>query len=135
MAVALHAAFNGLQIHSVVEAAKYGAEKGLAYGYPYPSASVAKRISWAVDLTSDLSDPWDAADILYDIIGVDMVPHEIIPVVMALFALETSEPMESYLAQSIWRDTDTIGALLGALLGAFHNVASFLRICGVRLIN
>lgn len=126
MAVALRAAFNGSNIHSVIEAAKYGAEKGLAYGYPYPSASVAKRISWAVDLTSDLSDPWDAADILYDIIGVDMVPHEIIPVVMALFALETSDPMESlFIAVNMGGDTDTIGALLGALLGAFYGVDIF----------
>lgn len=110
---------------SVIAAACQGAERGLAYGYPYPGPSIAKRIRWAVDLSLAQPDLEGAAAALYDYVGVDMVPHEIVPVVMALFA-RSEEPMELLIsAANIGGDTDTIAAMLGSLLGAFHGVKVF----------
>ena len=110
---------------SVINAACHGAERGLAYGYPYPGPSIAKRIRWAVDLSVSAPDLQSALSELYDYVGVDMVPHEIVPVVMALFA-RPEEPMELLIgAANIGGDTDTIASMLGALLGAHYGVDVF----------
>ena len=110
---------------SVVSAACHGAEEGLKFGYPYPGPSIAKRIRWAIDLAQSEPDLESATAALYDYVGVDMVPHEIVPVVMALFALP-AEPMQLLIAAAnIGGDTDTIAAMLGSLVGAFHGVGAF----------
>ncbi len=110
---------------SVIESACFGAEQGLQYGNPYPGPSIAKRIRWARDIALSERDLEGAAAALYDYVGVDMVPHEIVPVVMALFA-RPDEPMELLIAAAnIGGDTDTIASMLGSLLGAFHGVSVF----------
>ncbi len=128
MALALMECFSeGSDLAPILTAACEGAKLGLSYGYPYPGASIAKRIRWAVDLAVSAPDLKSASAALYDYIGgVDMVPHEIIPpVVMALFA-RPEEPMERLIgAVNIGGDTDTIASMLGALLGAFYGVDVF----------
>ena len=109
----------------MIDAACLGAEQGLNYGYPYPGPSISKRIRWALDISNSEQDLENATAALYDYVGVDMVPHEILPVVFALFA-RPEEPMELLVAAAnIGGDTDTIAALLGSLLGAFHGVSVF----------
>lgn len=126
MAAALVECFQeGSSQETVLSAACYGAERGLAYGYPYPGPSLAKRIRWAVELAALEPSVEAAIAVLYDYVGVDMVPHEIVPVVMALFARK-EEPMELLIgAANIGGDTDTIASMLGALLGAYHGVEAF----------
>lgn len=126
MAAALVESFKeGATRESVINAACRGAKRGLAYGYPYPGASISKRIRLAVDLSVAAPTLKVALEALYDIIGVDMVPREIVPVVMALFA-RPEEPMELLIgAANIGGDTDTIAAMLGSLLGAFYGVSAF----------
>lgn len=126
MAAALVESFKeGATRESVINAACRGAKRGLAYGYPYPGASISKRIRLAVDLSVAAPTLKVALEALYDIIGVDMVPREIVPVVMALFA-RPEEPMELLIgAANIGGDTDTIAAMLGSLLGAFYGVYAF----------
>ncbi|HOB40644.1 MAG: ADP-ribosylglycohydrolase family protein [Limnochordia bacterium] len=110
---------------SILEAACWGAERGRAFGKPYPGPSLAKRIRWAVELSLAAPDLPGAGRELYDLVGVDMVPHEIVPVVLALFA-RPEEPMERLLAAvNIGGDTDTIASMLGALLGAHYGVEVF----------
>jgi ADP-ribosylglycohydrolase len=115
----------GSDKETVIDAACLGAEQGLNYGYPYPGPSISKRIRWALDISNSEQDLENATAALYDYVGVDMVPHEILPVVFALFA-RPEEPMELLVAAAnIGGDTDTIAALLGSLLGAFHGVSVF----------
>lgn len=126
MATSLVEAFaEGSTKESVIDAACRGAEQGLKYGYPYPAPSISKRIRWALDIALSEPDLESASAALYDYVGVDMVPHEIVPVVMALFA-RPEDPMELLIAAAnIGGDTDTIAAMLGSLLGAFHGVHVF----------
>ncbi len=120
MALALMECFSeGSDLAPILTAACEGAKLGLSYGYPYPGASIAKRIRWAVDLAVSAPDLKSASAALYDYIGGGHgPPHEIIPpVVMALFA-RPEEPMERLIgAVNIGGDTDTIASMLGALWG------------------
>lgn len=126
MAAALVESFReGASRGSIIDAACRGAQRGLSYGYPYPGASISKRIRLAVDLSVNAPTLRVALKDLYEIIGVDMVPREIVPVVMGLLA-RPEEPMELLIgAANIGGDTDTIAAMLGSLLGAFHGVSAF----------
>jgi ADP-ribosylglycohydrolase len=112
---------------SIIAAACRGADEGLHFGNPYPGPSIAKRIRWAVDISLTYPDLESAVQELYDYVGVDMVPHEIVPVVLALFSRD-EDPMERLVgAVNIGGDTDTIASMLGALLGAHYGVDVFPR--------
>lgn len=126
MAAGLVEAFKpGVSKEDVITAACHGAQRGLSFGFPYPGPSIAKRIRWAVDIAVSEPTVKGAVAELYDYVGVDMVPHEIVPVVMALFA-RSDEPMELIIgAANIGGDTDTIASMLGSLLGAYYGVDAF----------
>lgn len=109
------------KIDDVIDKAIYGAEKGLEFGFPYPGASIARRIELGIDLISGIEDTDKAALKLYDYIGVDMFPHEVVPFVISLFSISKKDKMKVILsAVNIGGDSDTIAALLGALIGAFY---------------
>ena len=80
-----------------------------------------------MDISLTYPDLESAVQELYDYVGVDMVPHEIVPVVLALFSRD-EDPMERLVgAVNIGGDTDTIASMLGALLGAHYGVDVFPR--------
>lgn len=129
-------------LDQVIEAAAFGAEEGarLYSGPPpfTPTPNLARRIRWAVDLTglpvSRLSglppDPhrwpdsvWQVLRELYDLVGAGMAAHETVPTAFALVALARGDPLTAaLLAANLGGDGDTIGAIAGAVCGAYRGV-------------
>jgi ADP-ribosylglycohydrolase len=97
------------------------AERGEQRGFWVAGARIGARIRWVADVTAQVSG--DAlADLLYDVVGTSVASQES---VVAAFALAHDAAchrtgIESSLATaaSLGGDTDTIAAMLGAMLGA-----------------
>lgn len=105
---------------SIIKAAFYGANEGEKRGTEMPDASVSKRLELALKLTENEISLREASEILYEYIGCNMETNELVPVIIALFKKSNGNMMEAIkTAVNMGGDTDTIGALAGALCGAF----------------
>ncbi|MEE1295925.1 MAG: ADP-ribosylglycohydrolase family protein [Bifidobacterium sp.] len=99
-------------------------------GHWTAKASVLARTHWLLDWATEgrgrtLSD--DAfADFLRDSTGTSVEANESVPVAFAIAARFFDRPMAALkFAASIGGDTDTIGAMCGAMLGAAHTASAF----------
>ena len=105
----------------VLEAALYGAKEGEKRGNILIGPSLHKRIELAIELVDKVDDLSKCAGILYDYIGAGLQTYEVVPVVIALFYKSKGNVMKAIEASAnIGGDTDTIGALVGALAGAYY---------------
>lgn len=113
-------------IEAIIEAAKQGAEMGKARGHIVYSPSVTKRIDLAVQLASSGKDRRQASQDIYDLIGSDLAAYEVVPASFGAFALGKGDPVETILtAINICGDSDTLGAIAGALVGALRGYKAF----------
>lgn len=136
--VTRHAASLREVIEAAGRAARLGAE--LYTGPPSfaPAPDLARRIQWAVSLVSACPTPgrdplawspsiWQTLRTLYDSAGASMAAHETVPTAFALVALSEGDPLTAaLLAANLGGDGDTIGALAGAICGAWRGVESIL---------
>ncbi|MFK4791129.1 ADP-ribosylglycohydrolase family protein [Microbacterium sp. ZW T5_56] len=87
-------------------------------------ARVGPRIRWATDLLRDAS-PTDATRLCIDLIGTSVAAQESVVAALAL-AASGLEPWRALgVAASVGGDTDTIGAIAGAVLGAAHGMQAW----------
>ena len=113
-------------IDAIIDAAKQGAEMGKTRGNIVYSPSVAKRIDLAVQLASSGKDRRQASQDIYDLVGSDLAAYEVVPAAFGAFALEKGDPVNTILtAINICGDSDTLGAIAGALVGALHGFKAF----------
>ena len=113
-------------IDAILDAAKQGAELGKRRGNIVYCPSVAKRIDLAVQLASSAKDKRGASQDIYDLIGSDLAAYEVVPASFGAFALEKGDPVNTILtAINICGDSDTLGAIAGALVGALHGFKAF----------
>lgn len=91
-----------------------------SYGYSWPSASLQYRIDQAIELSVEYTGV-ELQDHLYNEIGASMETIDTIPCVIGLFYHCNGE-IGKFLSYSstLGGDTDTIGAIGGALCGAMH---------------
>ena len=88
--------------------------------------SVAKRIDQAVAIAGRGKDKRQACQDIYDLIGTFLPAYEVVPAAFGVFLLEDGNPVETILsAINVGGDTDTLGAIAGALVGALHGYAAF----------
>ncbi|WP_376795647.1 ADP-ribosylglycohydrolase family protein [Thermogemmatispora sp.] len=101
------------------------ARLGQARGAYVAGASVAERLIWAVDLVSQL-DEESAQDAIVDLIGTGVATQEAVPAAFALAARWQADPWRACLiAARLGGDSDTIAALVGAMLGACSGLEVF----------
>ena len=113
-------------IDAIIDAARQGAEMGKAKGNRVYCPSVAKRIDLAVRLARSGKNRRQASQDIYDLIGADLAAYEVVPAAFGAFVLANGHPVASVLtAINICGDSDTLGAIAGALAGALHGGNAF----------
>ena len=110
----------------IIAAAKEGAELGATRGKIVYCPSIAKRIDLAVQLTQQNKSHAEIRRDIYDLIGSYLPAYEIVPAAIGAFVLEGGAPEASVLsAINIGGDCDTLGAIVGGLVGTLHGVNGF----------
>lgn len=138
VASAVAATRRSASLQDVIEAAGHGATRGVElYAGPpsfTPTPDLARRIRWAIDRVRDCPTPgydplawpqpvWQTLRDLYDLVGAGMGAHETVPTAFALVALADGDPLAAaLLAANLGGDGDTIGAIAGAVCGAYRGL-------------
>lgn len=101
------------------------ARRGQALGHYAAGPDIAWRIECAVDLVRDLDWP-QAADVLDRLVGTGVTTQEAVPAAFAVAALSPGDPWTACLrAASLGGDSDTVAAMVGAIVGAQHGLDAF----------
>ena len=99
-----------------------------SHGHWVAGGRIASRISWARTISVD-SDKALLADLLYDVIGTSVASQESVVVSFALAQQVAIGKMNAFeavcMAAGLGGDTDTIAAILGAMLGACLGLESW----------
>ena len=110
-------------LQEVLEAGMEGAVRGRAFGTWAWTPPLEKRIELALRLVRQADSETAALRALYDYVGVDLTVAESIPTAFGLVALAEGEPMRAVrFAANVGGDTDTIGAIAGAICGALRGI-------------
>lgn len=112
-------------VESVLERAMAGAVRGREHGVWVWTAPLERRIELARRLVREAVDERAALRALYDYVGVDLTVTESIPAAFGLVELAGGDPMRAVIyAANIGGDTDTIGAIAGAVCGALRGIGA-----------
>jgi ADP-ribosylglycohydrolase len=121
VAAVVSAGINGVDLGEALNLGQQIAQQAEAHGHWVAGGRIASRISWARTISVD-SDKALLADLLYDVIGTSVASQESVVVSFALAQQVAVGEMSAFdalcMAASLGGDTDTIAAILGAMLGA-----------------
>ncbi|MDY7040927.1 MAG: ADP-ribosylglycohydrolase family protein [Chloroflexota bacterium] len=110
-------------VEGVLERAMMGAVRGREYGAWVWTAPIERRIALARRLVHEAADEGSALQALYDYVGVDLTVVESVPTAFGLVELAEGDPMRAVTyAANVGGDTDTIGAVAGAVCGALRGI-------------
>ena len=110
-------------LEEVLEAGMEGAVRGREFGAWVWTPPLEKRFELALRLVRQAENEAQAVRALYDYVGVDMTVTESVPTAFGLVALAEGDPMRAVrYAANIGGDTDTIGAIAGAICGALRGI-------------
>lgn len=116
----------GSDLESILLAAQTGARLGAQRGQSIWGTSLEKRIGLAFQMVEEASTTEVALENLYHYIGVDMVVAESVACAFGIVKLAKGDPVQAVtLSANIGGDTDTIGAIAGAVCGAWKGAAVF----------
>ncbi len=124
-------------IETMADAAAEGARIGSAFGAWSWTPPLDQRIAWAMRTVAGMS-PRDAARFAYEVIGTGEAPWELITSAFALLRAANGEPISALLAAAnAGGDTDTLGAIVGALAGALRGIDALdaAMVCEVERVN
>lgn len=125
VAAAISAGVSGTDFAGATTIALRAARIGQERGFYVAGANVAARISWAIELVRQL-DESSALDAISELIGTGVATQEAVPAAFAIAARWSSNPWRACLvAAQLGGDSDTIGAITGAMLGACAGKAAF----------
>ena len=121
VAAVVSAGINGMDLGEALHLGMQMAQQAESHGHWVAGGRIASRISWARTISVD-SDKAMLADLLYDVIGTSVASQESVVVSFALAQQVAIGEMNAFealcMAASLGGDTDTIAAILGAMLGA-----------------
>ncbi len=118
VAAAVSAGIEGASWDDVKGIALAAAREGESYGHWAAGGSIARRIELALSLGDNSSRREATADIA-TIIGTSVAAQESVPAAFGLLEATGGDPWQAALASAnIGGDTDTIGAIAGAIGGA-----------------
>jgi len=116
------AGINGVDLGEALNIGTQIAQQAENHGHWIAGGRISTRISWARTLSVGSGDNALFADLLYELIGTSVASQESVVVSFALaqqVAVGAMSALEAVcLAASLGGDTDTIAAMLGAMLGA-----------------
>lgn len=125
VAAAVSAGISGGDVASVLPLAVEAAALGAVRGSWVAGADVARRIRWAVDLVDGVR-PDDAVRHIRELVGTSLAAQESVPAAFAVLAIWPDDPWRACLtAATLGGDSDTIGAMAGAIAGACYGTAGF----------
>lgn len=116
----------GSNVADIVEAAKLGASLGERYGASYVCPSISRRIDFALSLTRQSKPVEEIQQDLYDLVGTGLASYEVVPASLACLVMARGDPMKTiHLVINIGGDCDTLGAIGGAIAGAYAGISAF----------
>jgi len=119
VAAAVSASIEGTTLADAILLAVEAARMGVTIGAYSGGADVARRIEWVVDLAA--GEPVDDAFLraVRELVGTGVATQESVPAAFAIAARWPDDPWTAGLATAnLGGDTDTVGAMTGAILGA-----------------
>ncbi|MGH8388869.1 MAG: ADP-ribosylglycohydrolase family protein [Pseudomonas sp.] len=128
VAAVVSAGINGLDLGEALNLGQQMAQQAQSHGHWVAGGCIASRISWARSISVD-SDNGLLSDLLYEVIGTSVASQESVVVAFALAQQVAIGEMNAFdalcMAASLGGDTDTIAAILGAMLGACLGLESW----------
>ncbi|WP_353941419.1 ADP-ribosylglycohydrolase family protein [Streptomyces sp. HUAS MG91] len=124
VAAAVSTGVAGGTLDQVFDAAISASAAGARRGNWIAGASISARIGWARELVAGL-DEAAALDRIDALIGTSVASQESVPAAFAVLALTGGDPWRSaLLAANLGGDSDTIGAIAGAIAGSVHGLGA-----------
>ncbi|CAM3711546.1 ADP-ribosylglycohydrolase family protein [Kibdelosporangium persicum] len=120
IAAAISASLDGADLGAALDEAERAADQGARRGKWVPGGEIGPRIRWARQWVRGMSRD-NVADAVAEVIGTSVAAQE--SVVAAIALVEVLEHDALTVAAQIGGDTDTVGAMTGAILGAQHGLA------------
>ena len=121
VAAVISSGINGKKLEHALNAGTEMAFIAEHHGHWVAGGRIGPRIRWARQASSECN-PDNLGDLLYDVIGTSVASQESVVTAFALAQRVASAKLGSFdalcMAASLGGDTDTIAAILGAMLGA-----------------
>lgn len=121
VAAVVSSGINGKKLEHALNAGTEMAFIAEHHGHWVAGGRIGPRIRWARQASSECN-PDNLGDLLYDVIGTSVASQESVVTAFALAQRVASAELSSFdalcMAASLGGDTDTIAAILGAMLGA-----------------
>lgn len=125
VAAAVSAGIDGASLDEAIQCGIAAARLGEQRGNWVAGASVAARIELAITLAKP-SDPEGSLTRIQRVIGTSLATQESVPAAFGILAALSGSPWDSCLAAaSQGGDSDTIGAMAGAIAGSIHGMSGF----------
>jgi ADP-ribosylglycohydrolase len=128
VAAVVSAGINGMDLGEALNLGQHIALQAEQHGHWVAGGRMASRISWARSISVE-RDKALLADLLYDVIGTSVASQESVVVSFALAQQVAIGEMNAFeavcMAAGLGGDTDTIAAILGAMLGACLGLESW----------
>lgn len=126
VAAVVSAGVNGVSLSDALDIGARIALRAEQHGYWIAGARISARIVWAKTLCAGVSNE-QLPDLIYDVIGTSVASQESVIAAFALAHQVACGQLSSFdalcMAASLGGDTDTIAAILGAMLGASQGMA------------
>lgn len=122
VAMAVSAGIEGLDAAEILTRALTAAAEGGTRGQASGGPDVAARIAWACGLARGADDPLDIIDLL---VGTSAATQEAVPAAFAVAAVHDDPWAACQAAAGLTGESETIAALVGAMLGARHGLSAF----------
>lgn len=124
VAAAVSAGVDGASLDEAVATAVAAARAGARRGHWIAGADIASRIEWAYELVRGLSEA-DALDRVVALVGTSVASQESVPAAFAVLAVAGGDPWRAaLLAANLGGDSDTIGAIAGAVAGSVRGLSA-----------
>ncbi len=109
-------------LEDIIHVAIRGADIGRRHGTPWPGASVARKIDFAVQLATEAHIPeHDRLQNLYDLVGSTPAAADSVPCAFGVLAMADGHPVETAIfAAALSGDANTVGAMACAIAGAWQ---------------
>ncbi|TDQ51547.1 ADP-ribosylglycohydrolase family protein [Actinorugispora endophytica] len=125
VAATVSAGVAGAGVGAALDAGQRAAEAGAVRGHWVAGGDMAARIAWARAHVVGRPEA-EVLDFTYDVIGTSVASQESVVAAFALAQYLADDPWKAVrLAAGLGGDTDTVAAILGAMLGACHGTGAF----------
>ncbi|TDV70136.1 ADP-ribosylglycohydrolase family protein [Pseudomonas sp. LP_7_YM] len=128
VAAVISAGINGVSLSQALDIGSRIALLAESHGYWIAGARISARIVWAKRLCAGVSND-QLPDLIYDVIGTSVASQESVISAFALAHQVACGQLPAFdalcMAASLGGDTDTIAAILGAMLGASQGMSAW----------